>query len=55
LKLANQLKQSESFEVQLNNERFDEMKRMKEEFLNEVHKSNCVAEQLSRENNRLKD
>lgn len=42
-------------ELRLHNERFEEMKRLKEEFLNEIHKSNGIHEQLERENAKLRD
>lgn len=41
--------------MRLNNERFEEMKRLKAEFLNEVHKSNNMNERLETENHRLRE
>ena len=45
-KLQKQLQQSEQLEIRLNNERFEEMKRLKADFMNEIHKSNSIHEQL---------
>lgn len=38
----------EAMEVRLNNEKFDELRKIKEDFLTELHKTNNMNDHLSR-------